>query len=134
MRRGGTRDGGMSFPQPTQYRPRCSTALQCAHDDDMVPPRTGASRGGSAGRMTGQDDETAQFRTRGRAVTALSPGQAVEEADLTLDQLRAGLLHGEPRRPVDLRELLEATRARWPLQLEGVAHAGPGVEVALGRP
>jgi hypothetical protein len=29
----------MSFPQPTQYRPRCSTALQWAQDDDIVPPR-----------------------------------------------------------------------------------------------
>jgi hypothetical protein len=42
-RRDGSWDGGMSFPQPTQYRPRCSTALQCSHDDDMVPPRTGPS-------------------------------------------------------------------------------------------
>ena len=36
-RRAGRGDGGSSLPQPTQYRPRCSTALQCAHD--MVPPR-----------------------------------------------------------------------------------------------
>ena len=70
MRRGGSWDGGMSLPQPTQYRPRCSTALQCAHDDDMVPPRTGASPGWVwRGPWQVGTTEPASSRRVGRAVT-----------------------------------------------------------------
>ena len=63
----GSRDGGRSLPQPTQYRPRCSMALQCVHV--MVPPPTGSepTRSAQDGRSTtGRNGAAGPM---GRAVT-----------------------------------------------------------------
>src|SRR3954447_9429771 len=60
--------------------------------------------------------------------------QAVDERRLRLHQLLARPREWEPLRPVDLRELLPAPRARRPLHAEGVRAHGARIEVALNRP
>ena len=110
-RRGGSGDGGISLPQPTQYRPRCSTALQWCTTTwcllEWTSPWSGLG-GPSQVRTT----ELGSSRRVGRPVTGPSPGQTleqpVEEGDLALHQLRARLVDREPGRPVDLGELLHA--------------------------
>src|SRR5215211_12547 len=60
--------------------------------------------------------------------------QPVEQGRLGGEELLTGGVDAEPACPVDLRELLGAAGARWPLELEGVARNRVRVEVALDRP
>ena len=57
-------------------------------------------------------------------------GGALEERELSGDDLRARLRERVERRTVDLRELSELARARGPLQWEGVALHRGGIGVA----
>src|SRR4051794_25846692 len=60
--------------------------------------------------------------------------QPVEQLHLRTDELRPRLVEREPLGPVDLGELVAATRARWPLHVEAVTAHGAGVEVAGRSP
>ena len=89
-------------------------------------------RGGAAARRRG--GAAARRRAFILELSGQVVDQPVEEGQLGLDDLRAGEVEVEPGGPVDLRELLDAARPRRPLQLEGVAGDGIGVQVTLPRP
>src|SRR5215467_11618289 len=60
--------------------------------------------------------------------------QLLEQGYLTSEDLPPRLVEGEPGRPIDLGEILEAPRAARPLEREGVAADGRGVTVTLEGP
>src|SRR5690606_31643113 len=60
--------------------------------------------------------------------------EAVEQGDLTLDELRAGGRRVEPLEAIDLGERRELAGPGRPLDLERVARRRRRVEVALDRP
>src|SRR6188472_1854313 len=61
-------------------------------------------------------------------------GQPIEQLDLSADELAPRFVEAEPLGPVDLGELLAASRARRPFHLEAVAAHGRRVEVAARGP
>ncbi len=60
--------------------------------------------------------------------------EALEQGELSGQQLGAGLVQREPRRLVDLGEAALLARTGRPLHLEGVARGGARVDVAVARP
>src|SRR5215831_3323992 len=60
--------------------------------------------------------------------------QLLEQGYLTSEDLPPRLVEGEPGRPIDLREILEAPRAARPFEREGIAADGRSVAVALESP
>src|ERR1700722_2267577 len=60
--------------------------------------------------------------------------QSIDENRLSLQDLPSRVGDTEPSRAVDLRKGLSATRARWPLHLEGIAANERGIPVAFDGP
>src|SRR5205085_4961887 len=84
-------------------------------------------RSGSSPRAT----SCATWRASSRAAAVERLLQALEQRDLTADDLLPRGLQPEPRDAVDLREPLPPSRARRPLQLERPGRDLRRVEVAL---
>ena len=133
----------MSFPQPTQYRPRCSTALQCAHDDDMVPPRTGASPlewVWADHRQVGTtklDGSRRAGTSRNTTVTwpRAASAQPVEERRPAPSRslVRASSRPNQAARSISGNSWIRPERGGHSSSNVLLTHV-PGVEVALGRP
>src|SRR5882724_3654421 len=97
------------------------------------------SRGGQATRLRRAAGDPLRPRD-GERPPALARGapddplEVVQERRLTLQDLRPRGFEGEPRGPIDLRELLPAARPRRPLHGVGRARHGGGIEVAPHGP